>query len=113
MIPTDTVRSAGCIGRQHLSVSANAAQPDHIARHNASGIANLQILRHQADAGAQLPAMLRVLGGDGSLRSLAPRSYRLIDALLQPHPQLDGLHDSIEAALRDAITWLEGLGPEA
>jgi hypothetical protein len=34
----------------------------------------------------------------------------LIDALLQP--QLDGLYDSIEAALRDAITRLEGLGPE-
>ena len=57
--------------------------------------------------------MLRVLCGDRSLRSLAPRSYRLIDALLQPHPQLDSLYDSIEAALRDAITWLEGLGPEA
>ena len=113
MIPTDTVRSAGGIGPQHLAGSTNAAQPDHIARHNASGIANLQILRHQAYAGAQLPAMLRVLGGDGSLGSLAPRTYRFIDALLQPHPQLDGLHDSIEAALRDAITRLEGLEPEA
>ena len=57
--------------------------------------------------------MLRVLGGDCSLDSLALRTYRLIDALLQPHPQLDGLYDSIEAALRDAITRLEGLGPEA
>ena len=57
--------------------------------------------------------MLRFLGGDRSLRSLAPRTYRLIDALLQPHPQLDGFYDSIEEALRDAITWLEGLGPEA
>jgi len=111
MIPTHTVRSACCIGRQHLAVSANAAQPDHIARHNASGIANLQILRHQADAGAQLPPMLRVLGGDGSLGSLAPRTDRLIEALLQP--QLDGLYDSIEAALRDAITRLEVLEPEA
>jgi len=36
-----------------------------------------------------------------------------IDALLQPHPQLDGLYDSIKEALRDAITWLEGLEPEA
>ena len=57
--------------------------------------------------------MLRMLAGDRPLRSLAPRTYRLIDALLQPHPQLDGLYDSIEEALRDAITWLEGLGPEA
>ena len=63
--------------------------------------------------------MLRVLGGvrgvvgDRSLRSLAPRTARLIDALLQPHPQLDGLYDSTEEALRDAITWLEGQGPEA
>jgi hypothetical protein len=57
--------------------------------------------------------MLRVLGGDRSLRTLAPRTYRLIDALLQPHPQLDGLYDSLEEALRDAITWLKGQGPEA
>ena len=49
----------------------------------------------------------------GQLRSLAPRAYRLIDALLQPHPQLDGLYDSIEEAIRDATGWLEGLGPEA
>ena len=45
--------------------------------------------------------------------SLSPRAYRLIDSLCQPHPQLDGLYDSVEEALRDAITWLEGLGPEA
>jgi hypothetical protein len=53
------------------------------------------------------------LGQLGQLGRLAPRAYRLIDALLQPHPQLDGLYDSIEEAIRDAITWLEGLGPEA
>jgi hypothetical protein len=45
--------------------------------------------------------------------SLSPRAYRLIDALCQPHPQLDGLYDSVEEALRDAIGWLEALGPEA
>jgi hypothetical protein len=45
--------------------------------------------------------------------SLQPRAYRLIDALCQPHPQLDGLYDSVEEAFRDAITWLEGLGPDA
>lgn len=44
---------------------------------------------------------------------LSPRAYRLIDSLCQPHPQLDGLYDSVEEALRDAIAWLEGLGPEA
>ena len=43
----------------------------------------------------------------------SPRAYRLIDSLCQPHPQLDGLYDSVEEALRDAIAWLEGLGPEA
>ena len=57
--------------------------------------------------------MLRVLAGDRPLRRHAPRTYRLVDVLLQPHPQLDGFYDSIEEALRDAITWLEGLGPEA
>lgn len=56
--------------------------------------------------------MLRVLGGDRSLPSLTPRTYRLIDAPLQPHPQLDGLDDSIGEALRDAMTRLEALGPE-
>jgi len=45
--------------------------------------------------------------------SLPPRAYRLIDALCQPHPQLDGLYETVEEALRDAIAWLEGLGPDA
>ncbi len=44
---------------------------------------------------------------------LMPRAYRLIDAFHQPHPHLDAPYDSIEEALRDAIAWLEGLGPEA
>lgn len=57
--------------------------------------------------------MVSRMGAGGQLRSLAPRAYRLIDALLQPHPQLDGLYDSIEEAIRDAIAWLEALGPEA
>jgi hypothetical protein len=46
-------------------------------------------------------------------RRFCPRSYRLIDPLLQPHPYLDGLYDSMEEALRDAIRWVEALGPDA
>jgi hypothetical protein len=47
--------------------------------------------------------------------ALAPRAYRLIDSLLQPHPHphLDVLYESIEEAIRDAIAWVEGLGPDA
>jgi len=46
-------------------------------------------------------------------RNPGTRSYRLIDAVLQPHPQLDGIYDSIEEAIRDAIDWLEDLEPDA
>lgn len=46
-------------------------------------------------------------------RTLQPRAYRLIDALLEPHPHLDGLYDSIEEAFRDACEWIEGIGPAA
>jgi hypothetical protein len=41
------------------------------------------------------------------------RGYRLIDAFQQPHPQLDGLYETVEEALADAIGWLESMGPEA
>lgn len=60
--------------------------------------------------------------GRVSGRSLSPsrvasapveRVYRLIDPLQQPHPQLDGVYDTLDEALRDAIRWLEGLGPGA
>jgi hypothetical protein len=37
----------------------------------------------------------------------------LIDARQQPHPQLDGLYESVEEALADAIGWLESMGQEA
>jgi hypothetical protein len=50
---------------------------------------------------------------DPSDSALAPRAYRLIDSLLQPHPHLDVLYESIEEAIRDAIAWVEGLGPDA
>lgn len=33
------------------------------------------------------------------------RHYRLIDAALQPHPHLDGIYDSLDAALSDATAW--------
>ncbi len=33
------------------------------------------------------------------------RHYRLIDASLHPHPQLDGLYESLQAALADAADW--------
>ncbi|MEB3199904.1 MAG: hypothetical protein VKK62_05185 [Synechococcaceae cyanobacterium] len=57
--------------------------------------------------------MVRPAARDLWLRQLPPRAYRLIDALLQPHPQLDGLYESVEDAFRDAIEWLESLGPGA
>jgi hypothetical protein len=44
---------------------------------------------------------------------LARRDYRLIDCLQQPHPELDGLYDSVDEALADAIGWLESMGPGA
>lgn len=43
--------------------------------------------------------------------SLQRRDYRLIDCLHQPHPQLDGLYETVEEAIADAIHWLEGMGP--
>ena len=42
----------------------------------------------------------------------SPRAYRLVDALLRPHPQLDGSYGSLEEALQDAVAWLEGLGAD-
>lgn len=59
----------------------------------------------------------RVTGRSPSMSGAASapvaRVYRLIDPLQQPHPQLDGFYDSLDEALRDAIRWLEGLGPGA
>ncbi len=49
------------------------------------------------------------IGGHGARH---PRAYRLVDALLRPHPQLDGSYGSLEEALQDAVAWLEGLGAE-
>ena len=38
---------------------------------------------------------------------LQQRIYRLIDGLCEPHRQLDALYPSLEAAVDDAIGWLQ------
>ncbi|MFM8276393.1 MAG: hypothetical protein ACKN89_05265 [Cyanobium sp.] len=58
-----------------------------------------------------LEQMASRAGHDLIARTLQPRVYRLIDGLLEPHPYLDGLYDSIEEAFRDVCEWLESLGP--
>ena len=56
----------------------------------------------------------KVSDGASSLFSaLQRRDYRLIDCFHQPHPQLDGLYESIDEAIADAISWLESIGPGA
>ena len=40
------------------------------------------------------------------------RRYRLIDASLHPHPQLDGLYESLQAALEDAAAWCCQASPD-
>jgi hypothetical protein len=49
----------------------------------------------------------------GPTKGRGRRDYRLIDDLQQPHPHLDGLYDSVDEALADAIGWLESMGPGA
>ncbi|MFN9631366.1 MAG: hypothetical protein ACK59A_14235 [Cyanobacteriota bacterium] len=46
-------------------------------------------------------------------RGMERRDYRLINALHQPHPELDGLYESVDEAMADAIGWLETMGPGA
>jgi hypothetical protein len=38
-------------------------------------------------------------------RSTGPRLYRLVDQSGEPHPVLDDLYDSLEAAWAEAISW--------
>lgn len=45
--------------------------------------------------------------------ALERRDYRLIDCFHQPHPHLDGLYESVDEAMTDAIRWLESIGPGA
>ncbi|MEN9766208.1 hypothetical protein [Vulcanococcus sp.] len=40
-------------------------------------------------------------------QALRERLYRLIDGLGEPHRHLDSCYPSLEAALEDAIAWLE------
>lgn len=40
------------------------------------------------------------------------RRYRLIDAALQPHPQLDDLYESLDAALEEAQSWCCSVGSQ-
>jgi hypothetical protein len=58
-----------------------------------------------------LEQMASRVGHNLIARTHQPRVYRLIDDLLEPHPYLDGLYDSIEEAFRDVCEWLESLGP--
>ena len=41
------------------------------------------------------------------------RRYRLIDSCCEPHAQIDGLYDSLDEAIGEAIAWLQihGLDP--
>ncbi len=41
------------------------------------------------------------------------RRYRLVDAAMQPHPQLDELYDSLEAAMDEALRWCASAGHQA
>jgi hypothetical protein len=45
--------------------------------------------------------------------TLGRRDYRLIDCFHQPHPHLDGVYESGDEAIADAISWLESIGPGA
>jgi hypothetical protein len=40
-----------------------------------------------------------------SARAAGPRLYRLVDQHGEPHPILDDLYDSLEAAWSEAIQW--------
>jgi hypothetical protein len=36
--------------------------------------------------------------------------YRLIDSCCEPHTQIDGLYDSLDEAIGEAIAWLQNHG---
>ena len=64
-----------------------------------------------ASHGLPLPSAKGLPFGAGN--GLGRRDYRLIDCLQQPHPELDGLYESVDEAMADAIDWLENMGPGA
>jgi len=50
--------------------------------------------------------------GPAAAQAAAPRAYRLVDGGGSPHPVLDDLYDSLEAAWAEAIGWWsEQFGP--
>jgi hypothetical protein len=61
--------------------------------------------------GMVMAAPLMSSGRSGLFSSFKPRDYRLIDCCHQPHPHLDGLYESVDDAIADAIRWLESMGP--
>ena len=59
---------------------------------------------------ASLP--VRLSGGRSLAVSTSPRHYRLVDRQGEPHPVLDDLYDSLEAAWDEAMGWWhEQFGP--
>ena len=48
-----------------------------------------------------------------SLKRQGVRRYRLVDAAMQPHPQLDELYESLEAAMDEALRWCASSGAQA
>ncbi|MCT0226235.1 hypothetical protein KQ310_13930 [Synechococcus sp. CS-1328] len=46
----------------------------------------------------------------GGFKSVSPRLYRLVDLQGLPHPVLDDLYDSLEAAWSEAISWWQEMG---
>ena len=46
----------------------------------------------------------------GGFKSAGPRRYRLVDLQGMPHPVLDDLYDSLEAAWSEAISWWLEMG---
>jgi hypothetical protein len=72
------------------------------------------LIRHKSKIIVQaVPVMATLSGPRLQSRHQANRAYRLIDAVFQPHPHLDGRYESIEEAIGEAIGWLDGLEPEA
>lgn len=65
------------------------------------------------DPSTEIDVAVSPLLPSGATRGVSRRDYRLIDCLQQPHPHLDGLYESVEEAMADAIGWLESMGPEA
>ncbi|MFM8277457.1 MAG: hypothetical protein ACKN89_10835 [Cyanobium sp.] len=55
-------------------------------------------------------AHLPKIGSASSLALASRRCYRLVDQEGVPHPVLDDLYDSLEAAWSEALTWWDENG---